>query len=185
MAQTALKSEPDQAYEGKVQDRADRVESRLASELIYFGKAVSLLAVTDLAVGGAAGGPQSVKLPAAAADITGLFEGVAIADPSIERLDDATGQPAPYGAYPDEASVSVLRRGRVWVVTKTLIADITVGVYVRFQKAGGSPPVDQLGSFEAVAGADVQVIAAGAKWRGATTDSAGAFLGLLELNLPA
>lgn len=183
MAQTVVNDEPSQAYEGKLYDRAGRSESRLASELLYFGKAVSLLAVTDLEVGGAGEG-QSVKAPAAAADVTGLFEGVAVADPSIERLDDATGQPANYGAYPDESTVRVLRKGRVWVVTKTLIADITVGVYVRFQNAGGTPPVDQLGSFEAVAGADVQVIAAGAKWRGATTIG-GAFFGLLELNLPA
>ena len=184
MSQTVVNDEPDQTYEGKLYDRAWRSESRLARELIYFGKAVSLLAVTDLAVGGDGDG-QSVKLPAAATDITGLLEGVAVADPSMERLDDATGQPANYGAYPDESTVRVLRRGRIWVVTKTLIADITVGVYVRFQNAGGVPPIDSLGSFEAVAGADVQVIAAGAKWRGARTDNAGRFLGLLELNLPA
>ena len=183
MAQIAVNDEPDQAYEGKLYDRAGRSETRLASELIYFGKAVSLLAVTDLEVGGASEG-QSVKRPASAADITGLFEGVAVADTSLERLDDATGQPANYGAYVDESAVRVLRQGRVWVVTKTLIADITVGVYVRFQNAGPTPPVDQLGSFEAVAGVDVQVIAAGAKWRGATTIG-GVFHGLLELNLPA
>jgi hypothetical protein len=180
MAQTAVNDEPTQAYEGKLYDRAGRSISRLASELIYFGKAVSLLAVTDLAVGGASEG-QSVKLPAAAADITSdLLEGVAVADPSLERLSVA-GVPANYGAYTDESAVRVLRNGRIWVVTTAEIIDVTVGVYVRWQVPGGTPPTESLGSFAGAASANHALVpTTRAKWRGAATIG-GVFFGLLEL----
>jgi hypothetical protein len=178
MSQTTVANEPVQAYEGKVHDRPERVVSLLASELTYFGKAVSYLGTGELAVGGA--GPQSCQLPAAAVDITGpLFAGVAIADPSLEAIAGAD-----YGAYADESMVSVLRRGRIWVVVSTAITDITVGVYARFQNAGGSPPVDSLGSFDSAAGVDVDEIpTASAKWVGAASIG-GVDYGLLDLNLP-
>jgi len=103
---------------------------------------------------------------------------VAIADPSMPSNPTVDN----FGSFPDESSVPVMRQGRIWVVVATAITDITVGVYVLFQNPGGSPPVDTLGSFDSVAGADVQITTDGV-WRGAATVGAVNF-GLLELNLP-
>jgi len=184
--QTVVTNEPDQAYEGKAQFGGQYPTTRdsyLASELIYFGKAVSLLSETELEVGGATGGPQSVKLPAAAADVTDLLLGVAVADPSVERIVN-NGIPAAFGAFNAETSLSVLRKGAVWVVVATALSAFSDGVYVLFQNPGGTPPTDSLGSFDTVAGADVQVVAAGMAWKGSATVG-GVDFGLLEINLPA
>jgi hypothetical protein len=179
MSQTVVNDEPGEAYEGKVQyggQLPTTIISRLGSELIYFGKGVSLLSDADLTVG-----DQSVKLPALADDVTALFEGVAIADPSQPRMSLA-GVPAPYGAYPDEAAVSVMRKGLIWVVVDVAIADIKQPVYLRWDNAG-TAPADALGSFETATDANNQVVpAAVAQWRGAVAVG-GIDFGLLELNL--
>ena len=179
MSQTVVNDEPAEVYEGKVLYSGQyptTIVSRFASELIYFGKGVSLLTDAELTVG-----DQSVKLPALADDVTALFEGVAIADPSIERLSLA-GVPAPYGGYPDEAMVSVMRKGLIWVVVEAAITDIKQAVYLRWDNAG-TAPADALGSFETASDANNQVVPSSvAQWRGATAVGAIDF-GLLELNL--
>lgn len=183
MSQTVVNDEPGQAYEGKLHiESGSHSVSRLASELLYFGKAMSLVGTGEVEVGGASGGPQAVQLPAAAADITTLLEGVAVADPSLERLSLA-GVPAPYGAYPDENAVRVLRRGLIWVVIPAALTDITVGVYIRWQIPGGTAPTDSLGSFEIATTANNQIVAAGMAWRGGALVGSTNF-GLLEVNLP-
>ena len=185
--QTVVDDEPVQAYEGKVQHGGQyptTFKSFLADGLIYFGKAVSLIGTGELAVGGASGGPQAVKLPAAATDVTtSLFQGVAPADPSIQRT-RTTGVDDPFGAYIDETSVQVLRKGLVWVVVTTAIADITIGVFVQRANAGGSPPALQLGSFDTVTTADnTEITSNNVSWAGAAVIGSQNF-GLLELNLP-
>lgn len=183
MSQTAVNDEPVQAYEGKEhvsgQFPSTKI-SRLASELIYFGKAVSRQAVGDVTVG-----DQQCKLPAAAADITakGAFLGVAVADPSLPRL-TLNDLPAPYGAYVNEGSVQVLKKGQIWVVTTALITDLSNGVYVRFQNPGGTAPTESLGSFADANSADHDLVPDdGAQWKGAVAIG-GVNFGLLELNLP-
>lgn len=184
MSQTSVNDEPVQAYEGKehVSHAYPSTKiSRLASELIYFGKAVCREAVTDVTVG-----DQQCRAPAAATDITdkGALLGVAVADPSLERLNDASGNPAPYGAYQDEGSVQIMKKGQIWVVTTALIADLSTGVYVRWDNAGGSPPAEALGSFANVASAEHALVPDdGAQWIGAVAIG-GVNFGLLELNLP-
>ena len=187
MSQTAVDDEPVQAYEGKVQvggSYPTTYKSFLADGLIYFGKAVALLSATELEVGGASGGPQAVKLTAAATDITtSLFQGVAPADPSVERTRTA-GVDDPFGAYIDETSVQVLRKGLVWVVVDTAIASINDGVFVLFQNPGGTPPTQSLGSFDSVTSADNEEITSNnVAWAGSASIG-GIDFGLLELNLP-
>ena len=79
MAQTAVNSEPTQAYEGKVENSVmwpTTDQSFLTEGTIYFGKFVALKDNAQLTKG-----EQIVKLPAAATDITGpLGMGVAVAD---------------------------------------------------------------------------------------------------------
>lgn len=184
--QTAVNNEPVQAYEGKVHVSGQfptSVVSRLASELLYFGKLVVPYAVTELEVGS-----QRVKAPTLAAevDLAPAGGGVAIADPSVERLRDPSSpaDPAPFGAYVAEASVPVMRKGLIWVVVETAIASLANGVYARFQNAGGTPPAAQLGSFTSAAGADFQALnAAHFAWQGSAAIG-GVDYGLLAVNLP-
>ncbi len=102
MSQPVVDDEPVQAYEGKVQHGGQYPTtflSFIADSLIYFGKAVSLLSATELAIGGATGGPQSIQLPAASTDVTtNLFQGVAKADPSVQRTRTA-GVDDNFGAF--------------------------------------------------------------------------------------
>lgn len=187
MSQTVVDDEPVQAYEGKVQvggQYPTTNRSFIASELIYFGKAVSLLSGTELAVGGASGGPQQIQLPSVATDITTtLFQGVAAADPSVE-LTRTTGTDDPFGAYVATSTVRTLKKGLVWVVIGTALSDITDGVFVRFQNPGGTAPTEQLGSFDSVTSADhAEIVAGNVSWAGAATIGSVEF-GLLELNLP-
>ncbi len=188
MSQTAVDDEPVQAYEGKVQVSGSFPTtniSRIASVLIYFGKLVTPLSGTELAVGGA--GPQEVKLPTSAAEILRAENGggIAIADPSIERLRVSGGgaNSAPYGAYPAEDSLAVMRKGQIWVVVETALASLDDAVLVRFQNPGGSPPAAQLGSFTTAAGADFAAAPAGLAWLGSALIG-GVDFALLSVNLP-
>lgn len=186
--QTAVNDEPVQAYEGKVQYSGQfptSIISKAASELIYFGKLVVPYADTELAVGGA--GPQRVKAPTSTAevDLTPMGGGIAIADPSVERLRDPSSpaDPAPFGAFVAESMVPVMRKGLIWVVVETAITALSNGVYARFQNAGGSPPAAQLGSFTSAAGADFHQLATSSfAWQGSAAIG-GVNFGLLAVNL--
>ena len=188
--QTSVNDMPVQAYEGKVHVSGQfptSVISKAASELIYFGKLVVPYATTELAVGGAEGGPQRVKLPTTAAEVDSVINGggVAIADPSIERLRNPANpaQPAPFGAYPAEDMAGVMRRGLIWVVSEAEITDLTAGVFVRWQNAGGTPPAASLGSFAPATSADRQQLSADLfSWQGAATINS-VYYGLLSVNM--
>ncbi len=191
MSQTAVNDEPVQAYPGKVQygiKFPTTNVSRIASELIYFGKLV-ITPGTDLAVGGAAGGPQSCQLPTSAAEVLLATQagGVAIADPSIERLRDpnnlGVANSAPYGAYPQEDALPVMRRGQVWVQTEAALADLSDGVFVRVANSGTIPEAS-LGSFTPTNTADHEPAPDGFAWAGSAVGEGGIFLGLLDINLP-
>lgn len=193
MSQTTVNDEPVQAYEGKVQyggQLPTSIISKLASELIYFGKLVTPYDNAELAVGGAAGGPQRVKAPTSAAEVTRVLKGggVAIADPSVERMRNpaAPGDPnsAPFGAFAAEAMLPVMRKGLLWVVVETELTNLDSDVYVRYQNAGGSPPAAQLGSFTQGAAGDFAVAPDGFAWQGAASIGA-IHLALLSVNLPA
>jgi len=188
MSQTSVENEPVQAYEGKVQHGGQfptTTISRLATELTFFGKAVSPI-LADVDMGGAGDLAQQCQLPTSLAEINAML-GVAIADPSVERLRDpaALGVPnsAPFGAYSDEAAVPIMRKGRIWVVVDTKLASLDDGVFIRFQNAGGTPPTESLGSFDTVNSADHEPAPAGFSWVGASTQGATEFA-LLEINLP-
>lgn len=187
--QTSVANEPVQAYEGKVHVSGQfptSVISKIASELLYFGKLAVPYSATELAVGGA--GPQRVKAPTTAAevDLVAAGGGVLIADPSVERTRNpaSPADPAPYGCYVAESSAPIMRKGLIWVVVSTAIASLANGVYVRWQNAGGTPPTDQLGSFDSVTSGDVQLLsAAHFAWQGSASIG-GVDFGLLAVNLP-
>lgn len=186
--QDTVANEPSQVYEGKVQSgpNTTQIFSRLASALIFFGKLVCPLADDDLAVGGAGEG-QSCKPPASIADalLAKHGGGIAIADPSLERLRVSGGDAnsAPYGAYLDEASVSIMRKGQIWVVVETALLDLSLPVFVRIANAGGSPPVEALGSFSPVNGGDLEPAPDGLAWLGSALEG-GIDYALLDVNLP-
>ena len=191
MSQNAVTDEPVQAYPGKVENSGQfptQMISRLASELIYFGK-LAITADADLAVGGAAGGPQQCKLPTTAAEVLLAAQGggIAIADPSIERLRDplnlGVANSAPYGAFPDEDAVPLMRKGRVWVQTEVAIAALSDGVFVRVSTPG-TIPIASLGSFTPVDTADHEPAPEGFAWAGSCIGEGGIFLALLDINLP-
>ena len=182
MSQTAVNDEPAQAYEGKVdvsgQYPSTRV-SRSADGLVYFGKYVVPLSDTELTVGA-----QSVKLPTTAAEVLLAANGggIAVADPSMERL-MLNDVPAPYGAYPDESMVQVLRKGRIWVVMEVAITALSNGIFVRVATPGGSPPAASLGSFTITNTANHEPVPDGFKWL-ASASIGGVDYGLLSVNLP-
>lgn len=190
MSQVTVNDEPGQAYAGKVHSATPQggVVSLLASELIFFGKLV-FVAAADVAVGGAAGGPQTCALPTSAGEalLAKFAGGVSIADPSQERLRNPLtpdiANSAPFGAYPDESAVGVMRRGRLWVQTEVAVADISLGVFARVANAGVNP-IASLGSFTPVNTADHEPVPEGLAWAGAATVD-GLFFGLLNVNLPA
>lgn len=191
MSQTVVADEPVQAYEGKVENSIafpTTIESKIASELIYFGK-LAIVADADVVYGGADGGPQEVQLPTTAAEVLLAKQagGVAIADPSVERLRVSGGgaNSAPYGAYLTETAVPVMRKGRIWVVVEAAVTALSLGVFVRMDNAGGSPPAASLGSFSPVdSGADFEPAPEGFAWAGAASIG-GVEFGLLSVNLPA
>ncbi len=190
MSQSVVNDEPGQCYAGKVHSATPQggVKSLLASELIYFGKLV-IVADADLAVGGAAGGPQTGALPTSAAEVLLATQagGVSIADPSQERmrnpLTPSISNSAPFGAYPDESAVGVMRRGNLWVQTEVALTALTNGVFVRVANVG-TIPIAALGSFTPVNTADHEPTPDGFSWAGSATVD-GLFYGLLNVNLPA
>jgi hypothetical protein len=190
MSQTVVNDEPGQAYAGKVHSGGQlpsSIASYLANGIVYFGKLVTV-ADTDLEVGGALGGPQQCALPASAADVLRIAQagGIAIADPSVERLRDPLtpniANSAPFGAFGDESSVPTMRMGKIWVQTEVAITALTNGIFVRVANAG-TIPIASLGSFTPVNTADHEPAPEGLAWAGSATVD-GIFLGLLSVNLP-
>jgi len=165
MAQTSVKEVTAQAYEGKLENKAQEIKTGIAGELIYFGKAVGK-DKADLAV------VPEVNLLADG----DIFEGVAVADPSVEAISSAAG------GYVETTSVNVIKKGKVWVKVTDAITDLSVGVFVK--NANGSGVSDgSLGSFNSVTGADYIELSAVAsvKWAAATTVDSDNY-GLLSIN---
>lgn len=131
MAQISVANYPVRAYEGKLENAPERVITGAASELIYFGKALS----RSLTVG-LGNFPPSVNLYVSGEN----FYGVAAADPSLERLPGTTGisNQANYGAYPQYNAVNILRRGRIWVVSADAVDNLSKSVFVRSSVAAGT-----------------------------------------------
>ena len=186
MSQTQVNDAPGQAYAGKVQYSGQfptTVVSRLAEELFFFGK-LGVVTGAQLTVG-----DQSVKLPTSAAEVllAAKAGGVSIADASIERLRDpanlGVANSAPFGAFPIESAVPLMRKGAVWVQTEVAVANLSDGVFVRVQNVGAIP-LAALGSFTPVNTFDHEPGPEGMGWSGAVTID-GLFFGLLEINLPA
>lgn len=166
MSQTAHTQSPAVAIEGMEADCSlakDRI-SGVATMEIPFGHFVS-------ATGGGGDDPYTVELPDASAKVTdGRGLGVAIADVSIESA-DGTGD-----GYEDDASLAIMRRGRIWVVSEDAVAAIGTPAFVRFAAgAGGSV----LGAFRTDADTATAVALPGARFM--STTSGTNQLALLEI----
>lgn len=187
MSQTVVNDEPVQAYAGKLQygnNFPTTTIGRLASELIFFGKLV-ITADADLAVGGAAGGPQTVALPTTAAEVllAANAGGISKADPSVERTSTA-GVLDNFGAYVENTTVDVVRKGQIWVQTEVAVTALSDGVFVRVATPG-TIPIASLGSFTPTNTANHEPAPAGMVWAAAAVGEGGILLGLLTINLPA
>jgi len=121
--QLTVSTSPTQAYEGKVQDKADRIESAVASELIYFGKALSQS--NTVAIGEVT---PTVQMYTASQK----FAGIAIADPSIEAISTS------YGGYIATDTVPRIMKGRIWVKSGDTVDDLSKSVFVRSANAAGT-----------------------------------------------
>jgi hypothetical protein len=69
------------------------------------------------------------------------FEGIAIADVSVERLPHPTTgvvNTAPYGAYLANTTLPLMRKGRVWVVSADAVDNLSKSVFVRSSVAAGT-----------------------------------------------
>ena len=176
MVQTAVNADFDQAYEGKVHVSGaypTTYISRLAAATVYFGKAVVANSQTNLVLG-----EQEVKLPAAAGDVP-LLLGVSAAD--VTKSPSSTG----YAAYDADESVTVMRKGLIWVVSADAITNLgTNGVWVRHAN-GAAVQTASLGSFRATTNADYTEWSAtqDVKWI-AYKLIGSVHYGLLEINLP-
>lgn len=131
MSQIAINDAPARAYEGMQNNRAERTVSGIASELIYFGKAVSVVKNTNL---------SSMTPPIKGYTSGEVLLGIAPADPSVERLASAAGviDQAAAGAFSAATSVPVVRRGQVWVKSADAINDITKSVFVKNADTAGT-----------------------------------------------
>lgn len=168
MAQLVVNDDALQAFEGMVHDRPERIESGIASALIYFGKACSqslTVAIDEVT--------PNVNLYTG----TEKFAGIAIADTSIETISPD------YGGYVAETAVPLLKKGRIWVVTGDTITDLSTSVWVRNANPGVSPPAESLGSFRGTTATDYIDLGAIAdvKWR-ASASIGGVDFGLLSIN---
>jgi hypothetical protein len=131
MAQTSVVDEPVRAYEGKLQDRAGRIESGIASATVFFGKAVSRPVTGSL---------TQLPPPCNLYNGTEHFLGVAAADVSVERLPGTTGiiNQANYGAYLANTTVPRLTKGRIWVVSADAVDSLAKSVFTRNATPAGT-----------------------------------------------
>jgi len=128
MAQKTVTDEPLEAYEGKLQEEAQVVTSAIATSKIFFGKAVTRSKTVGV------GDIVPAVIPYNGTD---KFEGFAIADVTKEPGDDT------YGAYAAKETVSILKKGRIWVVTGDAITNLTNAVFVRNASGGATPALAQ------------------------------------------
>jgi len=110
------------------------------------------------------------KLPTSSAEVA---KGIGIARSNIARDPNF---PSASGTYPIGDTVSVIRKGRVWVTVEEAVTPFDP-VYVRYDTGTGS----QKGAFRASADSSTAALVTGAKYR--TTAGAGALV-LVEINLP-
>ncbi len=119
-------------------------------------------------------GDNGVKRPAAAADITDLklAKGVVVASEAIVS-NPAVVDPQ----YPEKSAVSIMKKGRIWVVAEDAVTAGTSGVHVRYAGTGNK------GAFRgaSVVAETAQLQDAQAKW--ITSTSAPGQLAILEINL--
>jgi len=127
---------------------------------IYAGKC--LISGTD--------GLRQCKVPAATGDVTGgKVKGVSIYEP-------ARGKRASGYDFDTYDSISILRKGLIWVLSEdTIVQD--AALFVRFTANGGNLP----GNFRSDADTDKAVALPGAK---VVKGRTGAGLILIEVNLP-
>jgi hypothetical protein len=132
--QTSYPTEPVAGKLGQLSDAGDHdIVSRFSAAIIPFGRAVSY------------GGAESkVKLPAAATDVQtagdfGMFEGIALEDPSKECTAENTLGVAGINAAIHEIgdAIPVLKRGRCFVYTEQAVAP-SDPVFVRFTASGNN-----------------------------------------------
>jgi hypothetical protein len=150
------------AYDGS-QDSYRISASNVAADS-FFGRAC--LAVTDA-------GQQFVQPTGTA----GVFLGILQHSHAIEQSQVTTDAGLPVN-HPG----AVLRRGRIWVVSETIVDDITDPVYYRHANAGAGP--EALGRFRSdddAASGDVTLVPE-ARWVRITTGTGA--LTVIELNLP-
>lgn len=129
--QASVANIPVTAYEGMPADKPERVESAYANELIYFGKALSRSLTAGLGTF-----PPIANLYTSGEN----FLGIAMADPSVERLANAAGvaNQAAYGAFLANTSVPVLRRGSIWVISADAVDNLSKSVFVRSSTPAGT-----------------------------------------------
>jgi len=121
MAQLAYTQDPAAALEGQIADSSRNTEriSAKAEGAVPFGRFVTKGTNDD-----------QCDLPDATAEISGgVALGFAVEDTSIEQPDTPVG-------YADEATVQIMRRGRIWVLTEDAVA-AGGDVYVRHGAGGG------------------------------------------------
>lgn len=134
MAQTVYNTEPSAGKIGQLSDSGDHdVVSRFSAAKIPFGRAVSY-----------ADAQGKIKLPAADTDIQtagdfGMFEGIAIEDPSKESTPDNTlgVAGANIGAHDISDSIPVLKRGRCFVYTEQAVSP-SDPVFIRHTASGNN-----------------------------------------------
>ncbi len=176
--QTVVNDTPGSAYEGMIADDmikdfvSRKAHQSIVTPHIPFGKMCVIDSAGTFTV-------DQVALPNAAAEIAaGFLQGIAIAETS-KQLDPSVA----WGHYKAGEMVSVLRKGRIWVVCEQAVTALNAGVFVRHTTPGGAPPLASLGSFRIDADtANATAMPAGtAQWL--TLCSAGG-LALLQIDLP-
>jgi hypothetical protein len=142
--------------------------SKLSDGVVPFGRFVSRGSDINIC-----------QLPQASTDVTDITKGWGVAVSSQTLEHSVVGvNPSGFSQYPDDASVSVMRRGRVWVDTEGSWA-AGDPVYVRFATNASQTG---LGAFRNAADASNAVQLAGATWIN-TGNAANGDIGIIEFDL--
>lgn len=176
MSQTSVTAAPNPCFEGMVNTPAheNTVRSHPAASTVFPGTLAVSNAASEVVLG-----DISIKLVSAAGDVVaGRIMGVIIADVTKEATSAA------YQEFVQYESVSVMRKGRVWVRSADAVDDLTKGVWVRHQNGAANPGAGLVnGSFRATTNADYTQLTVGFAWTAAVTIGS-TYYGLLEVNLP-
>lgn len=120
--QTQVRSQQLQAVEGMLANSIHdcEIHSRIASGVVYAGKAVTPYATTEV-------NPnlQRSKLPASAAQVA-LCEGVAKLSDTLPQTDGVN-----HSEHASGSVMEVVKKGEIWVVSGNQITDLSKPVYVR------------------------------------------------------